>query len=134
MLVYNNKTPERYTIIENKGKRVLLSLNDLNTLTQLEEQYSYQAYEIELMANFDYINSNYEYLLEQARKSEINELSCVIRAKRDKLLADTDWTQTLDCPLSAETKEKYRIYRQALRDIPEQNGFPYNVEFPEVVK
>ena len=32
--------------------------------------------------------------------------------------------------LTEEQKEKYRAYRQALRDVPEQAGFPYNVVFP----
>ena len=54
------------------------------------------------------------------------------RAKRDKLLADTDWTQVLDAPIDAETREAYRVYRQALRDIPEQEGFPGTITWPEL--
>ena len=54
------------------------------------------------------------------------------RAKRDKLLADTDWTQVLDAPIDAETREAYRTYRQALRDIPEQDGFPEIITWPEL--
>ena len=54
------------------------------------------------------------------------------RAKRDKLLADTDWTQVLDSPIDAETREAYRVYRQALRDIPEQEGFPEAIIWPEL--
>ena len=60
-----------------------------------------------------------------------------VRAKRDRLLAETDWTQVLDAPISAESREAFRVYRQALRDITEQEGFPANVvwpEMPEVVK
>lgn len=54
------------------------------------------------------------------------------RARRDKLLADTDWTQVLDAPIDTETREAYRAYRQALRDIPEQDGFPETVVWPEL--
>ena len=54
------------------------------------------------------------------------------RAKRDKLLADTDWTQVLDAPIDAATREEYRTYRQALRDIPEQEGFPETITWPEL--
>lgn len=54
------------------------------------------------------------------------------RAKRYKLLADTDWTQTLDAPIDAETREAYRAYRQALRDITEQDGFPDTITWPEL--
>lgn len=59
------------------------------------------------------------------------------RAQRGKLLLETDWTQALDAPISAESREAFRVYRQALRDITEQEGFPETIEWPvkpEVVK
>lgn len=65
------------------------------------------------------------------------DLAAEARAKRDKLLAETDWTQVLDAPISAECREAFRVYRQALRDITEQEGFPEVIEWPtmpEVVK
>ena len=40
------------------------------------------------------------------------------RARRDELLAQTDWTQTEDCPLDIHKKEMYRAYRRFLRDFP----------------
>lgn len=52
------------------------------------------------------------------------------RAKRDALLAASDWTQVLDAPIDADTREAYRVYRQALRDIPEQTGFPGTIDWP----
>ena len=54
------------------------------------------------------------------------------RAQRDKLLANTDWTQVLDAPIDSATREAYRAYRQALRDIPEQEGFPDTITWPEL--
>jgi hypothetical protein len=50
-----------------------------------------------------------------------------IRAERDKLLVQTDWTQLADSPVD---KEAWATYRQALRDIPQQDGFPTNVVWP----
>ena len=41
------------------------------------------------------------------------------RSHRDELLAQTDWTQTEDCPLDLQTKERYRAYRKFLRDFPQ---------------
>lgn len=55
-----------------------------------------------------------------------------VRTRRDKLLAETDWTQVLDAPIDAVTREAYRAYRQALRDIPEQPEFPGEVVWPEL--
>lgn len=58
--------------------------------------------------------------------------AAAVRAQRDKLLADTDWTQTLDAPIDAATREAMRTYRQALRDMPQQEGFPTDVQWPEL--
>lgn len=52
------------------------------------------------------------------------------RALRDKLLAETDWTQTLDAPLSTASKEEFRVYRQALRDVPQQADYPNTIHWP----
>lgn len=52
------------------------------------------------------------------------------RALRDALLAQTDWTQAADVPQA--TKDKWAPYRQALRDIPQQSGFPENIIWPEM--
>ena len=52
-----------------------------------------------------------------------------VRAERDRRLQETDWTQLPDVPLA--TKEAWAAYRQALRDITEQPGFPFDVVWPE---
>ena len=59
-------------------------------------------------------------------------LSEIARLKRDGLLTSTDWTQATDVPEA--TREKYAAYRQALRDVPSQPGFPRNIEWPEHIK
>ena len=41
----------------------------------------------------------------------------LIRQERDRRLAECDWTQAADVPLSEEKKEEWRIYRQQLRDF-----------------
>lgn len=70
--------------------------------------------------------------LEADRQPSDEQLAAQARAQRDKLLADCDWTQTLDAPIDADTREAYRAYRQALRDIPEQEGFPMSIIWPEL--
>ena len=68
----------------------------------------------------------------QADKSTM--LGDEIRTKRDALLVETDWTQLPDAPLSDDQKEQAREYRQMLRDIPQQDGFPADIIWPEVLK
>jgi len=60
------------------------------------------------------------------------QLAADARAKRDRLLSATDWTQIPDAPLTADQKAAYAAYRQALRDVPQQAGFPGVIEWPVV--
>lgn len=53
-----------------------------------------------------------------------------VRNARNLLIKASDWTQLADSPLSAEDKSAWATYRQALRDIPSQEGFPTTVEWP----
>jgi len=46
------------------------------------------------------------------------------RTTRDKLLADTDWTQMNDSPLSNEDKTAWATYRQELRDLSDLDAWP----------
>lgn len=53
-----------------------------------------------------------------------------VRAKRDRMLTNCDWTQMSDCPLSDEKKNLWREYRQKLRDLPTAYGKPSQVVWP----
>lgn len=54
------------------------------------------------------------------------ELALKVRKERDDLLASTDWWAVQDRTMT----EAERQYRQALRDITTQQGFPHEVEWP----
>ena len=51
-----------------------------------------------------------------------------IRDQRDRLIAETDWTQGKD--IADSVSAKYTTYRQALRNVPTQSGFPWTVQWP----
>ena len=53
-----------------------------------------------------------------------------VRAARDKLLDKSDYVILPDAPYSDDTKASYRTFRQQLRDLPSQAGFPNNVTWP----
>lgn len=55
-----------------------------------------------------------------------DQAETAVRNKRDRLLAETDWMAMSDNTMSPEMA----TYRQALRDITGQAGFPYTVEWP----
>jgi len=55
------------------------------------------------------------------------EQAALVRWERDRLLAASDWTQIADAPV---VSLEWQPYRQALRDVPQQSGFPDDVEWP----
>jgi hypothetical protein len=56
------------------------------------------------------------------------EQSASVRTSRNDKLAQCDWTQLAD---STADKPAWATYRQALRDVTVQEGFPWNVTWPE---
>lgn len=56
-----------------------------------------------------------------------------VRSRRDSMLAETDWTQLADSTIDDASMVLWQSYRQALRDIPQQAGFPLDVEWPEML-
>ena len=58
-------------------------------------------------------------------------LAASARQKRDRLIATTDYLVTPDYPIESDRLAKVKIYRQALRDIPEQSGFPRSITWPD---
>ena len=55
-------------------------------------------------------------------------LAASARNARNDLLAASDWTQGKDIPDAISNP--WAAYRQLLRDLPNQEGFPTNIEWP----
>ena len=68
---------------------------------------------------------------EEKREKTKEEKEITARNERNFKLTFSDWTQLDDAPLTAEQKKAWAVYRQALRDVPEQAGFPDAIEWPE---
>ena len=139
----SNIKPSKKFKVENvnNNKCEIVFFDNIKKITEinvetLEENtiYKYDLYRLKDV-NFrrgliTEITDNYDKWLEEGKLKEKETLSISIKNKRDKLLTETDWTQMADSALEEDAKEKYKEYRQALRDIPQQENFPYNVEFP----
>jgi hypothetical protein len=54
----------------------------------------------------------------------------VVREDRNRRLAECDWTQLVDSPLDPDGKGAWQLYRETLRMVPQQEGFPWNVQWP----
>jgi hypothetical protein len=51
-----------------------------------------------------------------------------VRVKRNTKLSETDWTQITD---ATTDKQAWATYRQALRDVTTQSGFPWTITWPD---
>ena len=123
---------------------------------ETETIYVYDSYTIKTWyrktLNAD-IEADYDKWLEFARQQEYDEYAKIVRTERDKLLQESDKEMVLD-RLKLNMPEEITLsnvvqglkdfftslknivnspiaeYRQKLRDIPQQEGFPYEVQFP----
>ena len=65
---------------------------------------------------------------EAAYKAQIDaDQAKSVRDQRTTKLAECDWTQLADAPVD---KAAWATYRQALRDVTKQAGFPWDIEWP----
>ena len=55
------------------------------------------------------------------------EQAASVRAQRGDKLKDSDWTQVADAPVD---QAAWATYRQALRDVTAQAGFPWTINWP----
>lgn len=65
---------------------------------------------------------------EQVEVDRIASAAASARAERDRRLAACDWTQVADAPVN---RAAWAAYRQALRDVPDQPGFPDAIMWPD---
>ena len=68
---------------------------------------------------------------EQAYQAGLDATAATsVRAQRDNLLAETDWIVIMHTERGTNIPAEWELYRQALRDITGQAGFPHQVEWP----
>ena len=87
---------------------------------------------VELAPMYDGQSWIQQWAVEALSQDEINanaaQQAAAVRADRNGRLAATDWTQIAD---STADKPAWAAYRQALRDVPSQAGFPQSVSWPQ---
>ena len=74
------------------------------------------------------------WVISEASAEEVgqrtNEKAAAVRLERNNMIAVCDWTQLADTPMTNTQKQAWALYRQTLRDITAQSGFPWNVVWP----
>lgn len=74
------------------------------------------------------------YQIIQNPEPDDSMVAKAIRDKRDNLIGETDYYLMPDYPSNPQNLEELKVYRQALRDVPKQEGFPMDVRWPDVPK
>ena len=67
---------------------------------------------------------------DEAKAAKDEEQAKNVRTQRTEKLRDCDWTQLDDTPMSNTQKAGWATYRQALRDVPKQANFPFDIQWP----
>jgi hypothetical protein len=71
----------------------------------------------------------FHYTVEQL---PLEQVAQTVRHERDRLLEASDWVVSRSYERQQPVPETWAAYREALRDIPEQSGFPYAVQWPQM--
>jgi hypothetical protein len=81
-------------------------------------------------ANHQWKNGAWVYVAPEPLSD--TELAEQARFTRDRLLAESDWSQLADAQAAMGSAKalEWGAYRQALRDVPQQLGFPSTIEWP----
>ena len=73
-----------------------------------------------------YIDGVLQEVTDISEEERISGMAKNVREQRDRYLAETDWWAVADRTMTQAEID----YRQALRDIPQQAGFPENITWP----
>ena len=136
--------------------RVTLYANETPVEREDGTHYIYDRYSADTPdrpALGQYISGNLDAWVAAYEEAEIEEVAAAARRARDRLLAESDKAMVLDrmgfnipenitatqllsvvknvfAAIRTACNGEWAAYRQALRDIPNQAGFPYEIEWP----
>jgi len=68
----------------------------------------------------------------RTEQQKYDQQAALVRNQRNFLLTESDWTDTASAParLGQELYDQWQTYRQALRDVTAQPGYPFNIIWP----
>lgn len=155
---YYSQIPSSFEIQRLPYDKVKVILRDNVEEVKLEDSISYAVEEYEIITRYSAdldgkIERDFEYWLNFARQKEAEGQAKKIREMRNRLLEESDKEMCLDRlgvskpsgsafgdwlaflqQISSVMFGEMAQYRQELRDITKQEGFPYDVKFPEKPK
>lgn len=107
----------------------MLSLPEYDSETQKTEQKDPEYVDGKWVVGYNVVDIPQEELDATAEGIRI-EAENSVRNQRNNLLRESDWTQLPTGPLTQEQKDAWETYRQKLRDVSNQEGFPFDIIWP----
>lgn len=144
-IVYDNQTgeiqisgicqDEEFDILKETYVYVIEGVGDIFTYYVLNETLHEYTNEQKLTKSYKpsydckWSNQTFEWVDVRTDEQKFIEAEALVKLKRNELLVESDWTQLPDVSLS--NKNEWASYRQQLRDITMQSGYPFDVVFPK---
>ena len=123
MLLYNNATGLIMSRVKPDAKAQAIANANSEYSVVSESGYEGQQFYI----NGSFVNNANEKTQAILYEGYLSDL----RTERNKLLAQSDWTQANDSPLTDSKKVEWASYRTLLRDLPNNTSDPANPSWPE---
>jgi hypothetical protein len=123
----------RYAVVENNTITNIIELDDASLAEQFNAVLISDIHEFaEIGMSVDGNNNLSGDDLTKANEMKDAAKEAEVREERNRRLAEQDYYMLADAPFSEEAVAEIAAYRQALRDITSQEGFPYNVVWPVI--
>jgi len=112
-------------------KKIITPVGDFgpyNNVEVLEDRYVVDGGELPfIVVGEGTVVETYETITPTVYALPVEQVAIEVRKQRDVLLQKSDWTQVVDAKVD---QAAWATYRQALRDIPQQAGFPTAIDWP----
>jgi hypothetical protein len=120
----------RYVLIDSTGLVVNAIMWDGDDDWSSDEYTAMQSD----TASIGWRYSNGEFIKPSSEITALTDeqLASAARAKRDILITETDYLLMSDYPIETEKLALVKTYRQLLRDITKQSGFPVAIDWPPI--
>ena len=154
-----SEKPPVFTVSREGNRAVIIFYTDVQEVQREDGETAWEAVSWTLESSLtdnimERISENQAAWLAEAQAEAYTEAAAKVRSLRDKLLTESDAMTALDrfgmnlpdkvtattmltvvkeilTALWSITKGAIGQYRQALRDLPEQPGFPFEIEWPD---
>jgi hypothetical protein len=129
---YDKSSGKILTVQDFRGYIPKISKDTAFLLTDTFIQPSEFYVESEQLVKMPEKPNDYSEFNWQTKQWEANSEIAIqqVLSTRQQLLITSDWTDTYSASIRLENYNAWQFYRQQLRDITTQEGYPFNVEWP----